>query len=289
MSNQDPQGEYIEITQVIDEEADKIMIRDNVVGVAIGHKIRKYRDTGELCITVFVEQKFDPALLPSGSVIPKSIKKYKTDVVETGTFFASSSSEEVSNSNQIPRRYQRAQTEAKYVKDRIRPAQGGYSVGHQRVTAGTIATVVYDYRPFPGIPRRHYILSTNHILANSNDSRTGDPILQPGPVDGGTLPDDLIGRLSRSVPIGFDGRSNFVDAAIAEGEFYNLDRQIYWIGYLRGGSRPQIGQIVQKTGKSTGYTTGRITQLHAKVNVNHFRGLVAKMTNQIRKPPSREL
>src|SRR5207249_4810098 len=58
---------------------------------------------------------------------------------------------------------------------RVRPAQGGYSVAHFRVTAGTITTGVYDILPGGsvspprhgiGIPPKFYVLSNNHVLAN---------------------------------------------------------------------------------------------------------------------------
>lgn len=142
----------------------------------------------------------------------------------------------------------------------LRPAEGGYSVGHFRITAGTIAICVYDTAAFPGIPRRYYILSNNHVLANSNNANIGDPILQPGPFDGGTLPNDVIARLSRWVTIWFDGSNNLVDAAIAEGPFEWLDREIYWIGYVQGvrNNWPAIGEILQKTGRTTNWTTGPV-------------------------------
>ncbi|MDD1730773.1 MAG: hypothetical protein CG440_825, partial [Methanosaeta sp. NSM2] len=62
---------------------------------------------------------------------------------------------------------------------KARPAKGGYSVGHYQITAGTIATGVYDILPGGmvsppahgiGIPPRSYILSNNHVLTNSNDA-----------------------------------------------------------------------------------------------------------------------
>ena len=168
------------------------------------------------------------------------------------------------------------------LRRRLRPTEGGYSVGHYRITAGTIATAVYDSSPFPGIPRKYYILSNNHVLANSNSARIGDPILQPGPADGGRYPSDMIARLSRYVPIRFGGPLNYVDAAIAEGEFHDLDREIFWIGYVRGVRfLTTTGEPVQKTGRTTNYTTGRVTNINATVNVNYGGGRVARMVRQI--------
>jgi S1-C subfamily serine protease len=167
------------------------------------------------------------------------------------------------------------------LRGRIRPVEGGYSVGHYRITAGTMATAVYDRSPFPGIPRRYYMLSNNHVLANSNSARIGDPILQPGPYDGGTYPRDLVARLYRFVPIRFDGSCNYVDAAIAVGEFHDLDREIYWIGYVKGVATVGVNTIVQKTGRTTSYTSGRVTAINATVNVNYGSGRVGRMCRQI--------
>jgi S1-C subfamily serine protease len=172
------------------------------------------------------------------------------------------------------------------LKQRIRPAMGGFSVGHYKITAGTIATCVYDVTPFPGIPSRYYILSNNHVLANSNNARIGDPILQPGPYDGGTVPGDVIARLFRFVPIKFKTPTsapiNYVDAAIAEGDFHNLNREIYWIGYVQQvNSIPKVGDIVEKTGRTTNFTTGKITAIDATVDVNYGGGLVARFGKQI--------
>jgi hypothetical protein len=185
--------------------------------------------------------------------------------------------------NEVP---MKEQLGIEVLRQRIRPAMGGFSVGHPKITAGTIATCVYDLEPFPGIPRKYYILSNNHVLANSNNARIGDPILQPGPYDGGTLPSDIIARLSRFVPIRFKTPTsapiNYVDAAIAEGKFHNLNREIYWIGYVKQvKSNPKVGDLVEKTGRTTNFSTGRIIALNATVDVNYGGGRVARFAKQI--------
>jgi hypothetical protein len=182
---------------------------------------------------------------------------------------------------------------------RVRPAQGGYSTGHPSVTAGTIATGVYDILPGGsvsppahgiGIPPKFYILSNNHVLANSNAAALGDPILQPGRVDGGVLPEDRIGSLSRFIPITFEppipraDHNNLVDAAIAEVSFQELEREIYWIGGVRGW-RPKanvtVGMQVKKVGRTTNFTIGSITAIAATVDVGYGSGRVARFTDQI--------
>ncbi len=307
-------GEFQSLAAVQEDAQDELLAMSNVEGVALGHKITEERETGDPCLSVFVSQKLEPELLGSGEMIAPEIGKFKTDVVETGVIFAGATA--------TPNRLQRAQRSApttvpvepsrtdllgdgspstlpdaglafdqdimeeadiEVLRGRVRPALGGYSVGHFRVTAGTIATAVIDATPFPGIPRRYYILSNNHVLANSNAARPGDAILQPGRVDGGTLPADRIARLSRFVPIRFGGgRPNLVDAAIAEGQFHDLNREIFWIGHVRGvRTLNRIGDIVQKTGRTTNYSTGRVTNLNATVNVNYGGGRVARMVRQI--------
>ena len=275
MFDQDLKGDYLDISKIQEDEQDKLLARDNVVGVAVSHKIKKEQDTGDPCLTVFVEQKLDGALLGSDQAIPKTIKKYKTDVIETGPIFAEPHHTEDLAQDEEP------EVGIQTLRGRIRPVEGGYSVGHYRITAGTMATAVYDRSPFPGIPRRYYMLSNNHVLANSNSARIGDPILQPGPYDGGTYPRDLVARLYRFVPIRFDGRCNYVDAAIAVGEFHDLDREIYWIGYVKGVATVGVNTIVQKTGRTTSYTTGRVTAINATVNVNYGSGRVGRMCRQI--------
>jgi S1-C subfamily serine protease len=271
---------YAAIAEASDLEKDALFAKENVVGIATGNKITDEVDTGEPCITVFVTHKVDKGQLRSENIIPDEIKGYKTDVVETGEIFAGpadSPGKEKPMSEELG---------IEILKQRVRPVMGGFSVGHYKITAGTIATCVYDLKPFPGIPKKYYILSNNHVLANSNHANLGDPILQPGPYDGGTVPGDIVARLSRYIPIKFRTPTyvplNYVDAAIAEGNFHKLNRDIYWIGIVQQvKSNPKVGDIVEKTGRTTNFTTGKIIALHATVDVNYGGGRVARFTDQI--------
>ena len=195
--------------------------------------------------------------------------------METGEIFAGANA-----SAELPNSDTQEEIGIETLKRRLRPVEGGYSIGHYKITAGTYATAVTDSRPYPGIPQKFYALSNNHVLANSNNARIGDPILQPGPYDGGRYPGDLIARLTRYVPIRFKGENNYVDAAIAEGQFHDLDREVYWIGYVKGVRTVKVGDLVQKTGRTTNYSTGRVTAVNATVNVNYGGGRVAKMIRQ---------
>ena len=250
----------------------------NVVGMGIGVKWRKGQPTGEPALVVLVTQKLDKDQVSKTDLVPSKLAEMQTDVLEIGYPFAGGSDQLDSGIQTLARR--------------IRPAEGGYSVGHYKITAGTIATCVYDILPRPGvgIPPKYYILSNNHVLADSNNASLGDPILQPGPYDGGVDPADRIARLSRFIPITINPpvplaqHNNLVDAAVAEGQFHDLDREIYWTGYVRGW-RPKakvtVGTIVQKTGRTTNYTTGRITAINATIDVSFGGGRVARFKDQI--------
>lgn len=268
-------GDELAIATVQEGVEEDLIGKQNVVGVGVGKKIKDGVEKDDPVISVFVTHKLPKNLISKSDMIPTQMDKIATDVVETGEIFAGCADpdEEVALESE--------EADILSLKKRIRPVEGGYSVGHWRITAGTYATAAYDSAYFPGIPPRYYVLSNNHVLANSNACKIGDPILQPGPYDGGRYPADMIARLSRFVPIKFGGPANYVDAAIAEGPFHYLDREIYWIGYVKGLTTVTLRQPCQKTGRTTNYTTGRVTALNATVNVNYGGGKVAKMVRQI--------
>src|SRR3989475_6582327 len=268
-------GDGVRSVKAANEAA--IFARANVVGVAVGNKVIGGRETEEACIVVFVEAKWPEAQLRHRDVVPKAFAGVRTDVVETGRFQA----------------LRVAQTTNMDRTKRIRPAPGGVSVGHFQVTAGTLGVLARR-------GGRPVILSNNHVLANQNAARVGDPILQPGPADGGRL-QDTIARLVDFVPIQFHDRrlgpvarflarlfapllhaagwglkrlpssaSNFVDAAVAEPiEPRLVTPEILGIGRARGTKDPEIGLQVRKSGRTTGVTQGRITAIDAVVEVDY--------------------
>ncbi len=254
--------------------------RENLVGMGLGVKWTNGQPTGKPALLALVRQKVDAEELSDDDKIPSKIEGMQTDVLAVGDLFAGQAEAQ--------------EFEALVLARRVRPVSGGYSVGHRNITAGTIATCVYDQFPQVaggvGIPTQYYILSNNHVLANSNNANHGDSILQPGPADGGVDPQDRIGTLSRFVPITFEPdvprarHRNLVDAALAKGEFSDLKREIHWIGHVQGWlPRTQItaGMRVQKCGRTTNYSLGRITAVNATVDVNYGSGRVARFRDQI--------
>lgn len=163
------------IYKVKEKYKKKLKDKRNVNGVAVGEKVSEGHATGEEAITIFVEKKLPKDKLRKGDLVPDKLKGYKTDVVEIGKVTAL------------------VDTKKKY-----RPAPGGVSIGHYAITAGTLGCVVRKNGLL-------YILSNNHVLANTNNSRIGDPILQPGKHDSGQVGPDTLTQLAEFIKIDFGG------------------------------------------------------------------------------------
>ncbi|XWX04294.1 hypothetical protein VZO05_01815 [Aggregatilineales bacterium SYSU G02658] len=157
----------------------ELLAKANVVGVGIGYKTDNGVQTDQLAIVALVDQKKPEIALHESDRIPPELQGIKTDVVEVGTVRAQ---------NFGPR-------------DRWRPVvPPGVSIGHYRVSAGTLGAVVRDR-----LTGQYLLLSNNHVLANCNDAQTGDVILQPGATDHGINPSDVVARLERFTPLRFIG------------------------------------------------------------------------------------
>ena len=136
-----------------------LLAKKNVVACGIGYKETEGVITGEPCIVVSVEKKVPLAQLAEADIVPQAVDDVKTDVLETGLITAL----------QAP-------------TEKWRPAPGGVSIGHINITAGTLGCLVLKGGEL-------FILSNNHVLADSNQGKKGDAIIQPGKHDGGTLAD----------------------------------------------------------------------------------------------------
>jgi len=146
-----------------------------------------------------------------------------------------------------------------------RPVPIGVSTGHPDITAGTIGARVKDAQG------NVYALSNNHVYANGNDAKIGDSALQPGPYDGGSEPDDVIGNLYDFEPIKFDGSDNYIDAAIASSTTSLVGYSTPSDGYGTPSSTtvsayPDL-PAVQKYGRTTGWTHGSVSGINVTVDV----------------------
>jgi hypothetical protein len=264
-----------------------LLTRRNVVGVGLGYKVSQGVQTDELSLIVSVTHKVDPSALAEHDLVPRALDGVRTDVVETGVLRAFGLG---------PR-------------DRWRPiVPPGVSLGHYHITAGTFGCLVRRGREV-------FILSNNHVLADTNNGRAGDAILQPGPADGGTA-DDRIATLADYVPLDFGtappecpvaewsakllnyvagalGSShqfqavrqtaglNRVDAALARPLSSDLvSNEILGIGVPTGAGTATLGTAVQKAGRTTGHTQDTITQIDATLRID-YRGPTALFTGQL--------
>jgi hypothetical protein len=144
-----------------------------------------------------------------------------------------------------------------WYQKRIRPLRVGASIGHFKITAGTLGAFVRS-RDDSSI----LILSNNHVLAHENKAKKGDHILQPGAFDGGKDPEDKVGELLRFVRLKKVG-ANLVDAAVATiDEGIEFDhRTLTGLGKLAGlGDAVLVDDApVGKVGRTTGTTKGRVS------------------------------
>ena len=139
----------------------------------------------------------------------------------------------------------------------MRPLHPGLSIAQRDVTAGTLGGFV-TVEGSDGL----YVLSNNHVLANSDQAALDDPVLQPGPHDGGAA-GDRVARLARAVHLDAGG-GNTVDAAIALLEEVTDASGVdltYPVGRLTGWADPDDEVDVEKVGRTTGWTKGRISAI----------------------------
>ncbi|MGY8779341.1 MAG: Nal1-like putative serine protease [Longimicrobiales bacterium] len=161
-----------------------------------------------------------------------------------------------------------------------RPVPIGVSTGHGQVTAGTIGARVKS-------GDQTFALSNNHIFAANNDANAGDHLLQPGVVDGGRDPDDVIGTLHDYEPLRFCRalicEMNEMDAAIAavSPDDVGFETPDGGYGSPRASSMDAaLGLKVQKYGRTTGFTQGEVTGLNATIDVGYTTG-TARFKGQI--------
>lgn len=267
-----------------------LMGKGQVVATGVGFKHTNGKMTDQVSIVCSVESKKPLAALRAADLVPPALDGIATDVYVSG-----------------PIRALQAPTE------RFRPAPGGVSIGHFRITAGTLGCAVVRQG-------RLCLLSNNHVLANSNDAQVGDDIVQPGTADGGARPADIIARLTDFVPIAFDSgegdsdcptavivtdwlnalavaaqrrtrfkavlsaqpSENLVDAAVAEPrDDADLATEILQIGRIAGLAEAALGMPVKKSGRTTGLTNGAILQVDVTAAVDYGAGRTATFVDQV--------
>ncbi|MBM83441.1 MAG: hypothetical protein CMJ78_23020 [Planctomycetaceae bacterium] len=243
------------VTKAQDEFTKSFLPKKDVHGTATG-----LDDNGNPVIKVFIEK-------PGAGDVPKQYRGVVIETIVTGPL--------------VPD-WQQQDDEAGDPRRRFeRPSPIGVSVGNleKGCAAGTIACRVRDAE---GV---RYALSNNHVFAMTNKGRPGDRIAQPGRADSGCDRSDsnVIGELTEFVEIQLGGR-NKVDAAIARIDPGQLGTSTPSNGYGDPANETrsaQLGLRVQKYGRSTGLTRGRVVGVNATVYVGFKKDSNTRFDDQV--------
>lgn len=256
---------------------DQVLSNGDVVGTAVGLK------DGEAVLRVFTAK-------PGVAGIPKKHDGFDVLVQVTGRI------------NVLPPRAEPGKSGSSEFTSRVvqsaqdtfaRPVPIGVSTGNERLikyrgrwwcTVGTLAARVVDG------DGNVFALSNNHVYALENDAVIGDKILQPGRVDmpsGGCgssteIAAAEIGTLDRYERIDFGG-NNTIDAALAATTTGDLGNATPPEGYGLPNSATvdaTFNMLVQKYGRTTELTHGKVTNISATVNVG-YNGGMATFVDQI--------
>jgi hypothetical protein len=232
-----------------------IMSYPNVVGYSnqLMPRVRKGRVIHEeKCIRVYVAKKVPEHQLKPSEVIPKALKledgkEICTDIIEIG----------------VLRKVLQLDP-----KQRYRPSPSGVSTGRaDEVSAGTIGWYIVTENGDV------LAISNNHVWAKENLGKAGDPLVQPGRLDGGDPEKDVVFTLADFIPIGFTGAPNTVDVAVSMPVSYaDVYMSILNIGGVTGKRIPDLGEKVKKMGRTTGITEGTVIDTSASVRVVYDTG-----------------
>ena len=234
---------------------DKLMSLPNVNGVGVGKRVKKGRDTDEICVHVFVERKASLDELAPTGVVPPAVAgiggAVGTDVVELRSIVGQ-------------------QDTARY-----RPVPGGCSIGPESsISAGTLGGFACDL-----VDDTIVLLTNNHVISALDSMPVLRRLVQPGRFDGGVLPADIIGSLKRDVqvntvpnPGGGTPPVSTVDAAIGTIEGVERTDNIRQLDVpaIYEIQAPTVGMAVQKRGRTTLLTTnGSIFSTGVTMNITY--------------------
>lgn len=253
---------------------DDLISRPGVNMVDIAEKVTDGKPTGELAIVVYVDQKLPASRLSKSNAIPSEINGIKTDVQEMRIVLQPA--------------WQVLDAAALVDKTKYSTLVGGVSMGPSRsfyltppevetpgnyVMVGTLGALVSDNGTGDVMA-----LSNFHVAAVDNTWSTSDRQVQPGRPDGGVVPADEFGTLTRAVlSTNVDGSVTRVDA----GKTWSAE--IQGIGDVNGTATATVGMAVRKRGRTTELTYGSVVSVDATVSIPYGDGLGTRtLKHQIR-------
>ncbi|MBY0310798.1 MAG: hypothetical protein K2W85_01890 [Phycisphaerales bacterium] len=156
------------------------------------------------------------------------------------------------------------------------PVMLGDSCGHANLGgSGTLGTLAWmDDGTL-------VVLSNQHVFCDSKlNANVGDPILSPGPGDGGTSTRSVIASFERHGSLSFKSKVvNEVDAACASIDVHALGNDVRSLGPVRGTiEKAWTDLLVAKHGRTTGHTEGRVAVDSTTARIRYPKGVI-ELTN----------
>ncbi len=141
-------------------------------------------------------------------------------------------------------------------KRRADPLTGGVSIGHPSAETGTLGLIVFDNGGAP------FVLSNWHVLHGPRGA-IGDVVMQPGPFDDNRTELNAAAILTRS-HLGAAG-----DCAIAKIDGRGFDARLLDLGVrVTQLARPEEGDVVIKSSRTTGVTHGVVKRVDTMVKLD---------------------
>lgn len=256
---------------VIESVWQEVKNKKNVIGYS--KTLKPYvTDDGKVLpdtkvIRIYVTKKEPLNKLSAKDLIPKAIK-VSEKCVETDVYVI-------------------GELKALNNKERLRPLVAGISAMHKNGTACTVNGFFKD-----NDTGEILVASNNHCFAMENKATVGDELIQPGPYDGGKLPEDFIGRLKKFVEVKFTeftcpyrnaaikltrlilaprSLSNKVDIAFGSIEV-PYEVACNQLGKIKGRIEFKDGDIVTKSGRTTEVTQGTVIDTDYTGQITYSRG-----------------
>ncbi|MCL4262383.1 MAG: hypothetical protein KJ069_04180 [Anaerolineae bacterium] len=238
------------------------LAREGVTAVDLGFEWSHGVMTGRLAIRVHVALKKPRAELSEEELFPQEIEGIPVDVIEATYGLQIMLEGDAQLEAAVDGRDQRF-TEIPL----------GVSIGCPNVTAGTLGAKVYD-----ATTQEAYILSNWHVLVGSPSAQPGEPIWQPGRLDGGGS-SNKFAEVTRSVLGPFD-------AALARltGERPVLETTLEG-NHIADVTTPQLGMMVWKSGRTTGRTAGFIDGVMMTTQLNYGAAGIRRLEQVFRIVP----
>lgn len=274
-----------------------------VTSVSFGYRYTAKKKIGDTSLVVGVQKKMAESRLASRLILPKKFDGVPTDVQERDVYA-------------IPP--EPLKTTPFSYTGKKRPCPPGFSIGHYLITAGTLGAWVKrgssdDYLI---LSNNHVLANSNDAKVNDEirqpgkyDGGTADDLLArldawvkinfgdddkkkkaarflwklwQAPANGLAR---LVGcpyRMTVSTHAIEQPNPNLVDCALARPVLQSyVDTEVYGIGEIAGIRDLQLGDRVQKAGRTTERTIGTVEGVGAMVRVNYGSGKMATYDDQL--------